>query len=253
MEKLKVVAFIPAKGGSRRLPKKNIKMLAGKPMLAWTIEACLKSKYIDRTFVSTEDKEIKEAALQYGAEVVDRPAKYSEGEININFAYMDFQYHLWEEKYRPNHVVLLLPTMPLRTARHIDEAYELMVKSESPRICSVNKSYCMPDNAYFINGSGRLKRFLKESERISVNRMFEESYDKNPFDLIYSINNVINIGVFNSIDYLNYSYAESVLPYVMSVEDAIDIDTPHDFAVAEMLLEKRIKEEKSNHGKIRNS
>ena len=241
MEEFKVVAFIPAKGGSERIPRKNIKVIAGKPMLAWTIEACLKSKHISRTFVSTEDKEIKGVALQYGAEVVDRPAKYSEGEIDINFAYFDFIYHLWKEKYRPDYMVLLLPTMPLRTAKHIDEAYELMIEAGSSMICSVSESHYMPSNKYFIDKSGRLEHLFKDNISRTARNKIGDDYSIRP--LMYNTNSVVNIGVFNGIDYLNYQYVEPVLPYIMSAEDSIDIDTPLDFKVAEMLLEERMKKE----------
>ena len=77
VHKYKLVSLIQARGGSKRIPRKNIKMMAGKPMLVWTIEASLKSKHVDRTFVSTEDPEIKRIALDCGAEVIDRPAQYA--------------------------------------------------------------------------------------------------------------------------------------------------------------------------------
>lgn len=244
MGKYKIVSFIPARGGSERIPRKNIKMLAGKPMIAWTIEASLKSKYIDRTFVSTEDKEIKEVALKYGAEVIDRPPELSQGQIVIAFAYSHFQYCLWEEKYQPDYTIMLLPTSPLRIAKHIDEAFELYFNSEETLLMSFTESRTLPTNAFLINGAGRLEYLLKGDTREALVEKFGDRHIKNP--TMYYIDSAIQIGPFNEVNYFNIdntiSLLDYIIPYVMRPEDTIDVDTPFDFKVAEMLLGERIKE-----------
>jgi len=237
MEEYEIVSFIPARGGSERIPKKNIKMIAGKPMIAWTIEASLKSKYIDRTFVSTEDKEIKEVALKYGAEVIDRPAEFSQGQIPITFAYSHFQYCLWKEKYQPDYVIFLHATSPLRTEKHIDEAFGLYFSSDSPLLCSVTPVRILPSNAHIINGQGRLGRIMGGGTK----RIFDRDYSKGQCGIYYE-DSAIYIGTYCGTDYLTVTYIGSALPYMMDITSSIDVDTPFDFKVAEMLLEERIKE-----------
>ncbi len=75
--KKNIIAIIPARGGSKGIPRKNIKLLAGKPLIAWTIEAALRSKCLDRVFVSTEDEEIAKISKEWGAEIIKRPKKLS--------------------------------------------------------------------------------------------------------------------------------------------------------------------------------
>jgi len=250
MEKYKIVSFIPARGGSERIPKKNIKMLAGKPMMAWTIEASLKSKYIDRTFVSTEDKEIKEVALKYGAEVIDRPAELSQGQIVISYAYSHFQYCMWEEGYEPDYAIMLIATSPLRTAEHIDEAFGLYFKSEEeyPLLMSFTKTRIKPTNAFLINGSGRLEHPLEEGTRKKLVRRFKNRYTRVP--PTYYIDSAISIAPFNEMNCFNLDNTISLFnyiqPYIMEPEDTIDVDTPLDFKVAEMLLEERLKKRGKN-------
>jgi len=246
MEKYKIVSFIPARGGSERIPRKNIKMMAGKPMLAWTIEASLQSKYIDRTFVSTEDKEIKEVALKYGAEVIDRPVEYSKGQIIISYAYSHFQYCMWEEGYEPDYAIELIATSPLRTAKHIDEAFGLYFKSKEkyPLLMSFTESRILPTNAFLINGSGRLEHPLEENTRRELVKKFKNRFTK--VSPTYYLDSAISIAPFSEMNCFNLgntiSLFDYIQPYIMEPEDTIDVDTPFDFKVAEMLLEERIEE-----------
>ncbi|HUQ86845.1 MAG TPA: acylneuraminate cytidylyltransferase family protein [Vicinamibacterales bacterium] len=123
-----VLAIIPARAGSRRLPGKNLRELHGKPLIAWTIEAAIRSKAITRTIVSTEDKAIAACAVEYGAQVpVMRPAALATDDAPG----MGPIVHLLEwlrdhESYRPDVVVVLQPTSPLRTSADIDEAMALL-------------------------------------------------------------------------------------------------------------------------------
>ncbi|MBF0458286.1 MAG: acylneuraminate cytidylyltransferase family protein [Nitrospirae bacterium] len=110
------MAVIPARGGSKGIPRKNIKSIAGKPLIAWTIEAARQSSLIDRFVVSTEDAEIAGVALAYGAEVLDRPTEYASDDA----ATVDVLRHA--VKMIPcNTVVLLQATSPVRSSSLIDE------------------------------------------------------------------------------------------------------------------------------------
>ena len=206
-------------------------------MIAWTIEACLKSRYIDRTFVSTEDPEIKEVALKYGAEVVDRPAELSQGQISINYAYSHFKYCLWEMKYQPDYAILLLPTSPLRAVEHIDEAFKLYFESDKTLLMSVTEANIASTHLHTISESGKLTECLLDGHAMRDNV-------KKP--TMYWANSAIGISPFrNAWTYLELNNSiplnDHIIPYIMKPEDSIDVDYPFDFKVAEMLLKERMK------------
>jgi N-acylneuraminate cytidylyltransferase len=111
-----VLAIIPARGGSKGIPRKNIKVIAGKPLIAWTIEAAQASKLINRCIVSTEDSEISTLAIRYGVEVVNRPLELATDEASTEAVLS----HVLE-KIACETVVLLQPTSPIRNPHLIDE------------------------------------------------------------------------------------------------------------------------------------
>lgn len=128
---MEILSIIPARGGSKGIPGKNIKLLAGKPLIAYSILESLKSEYITRTVLSTEDEKIKKVALEYGAEVVDRPMELAQDETMTAPVLLQVLEHLEEtENYVPDAVILLQPTCPLRTAKEIDEAFEIYFKED---------------------------------------------------------------------------------------------------------------------------
>ena len=128
--KMEILAIIPARGGSKGIPGKNIKPLAGKPLIAYTIEASLKSKYITRTVVSTEDSRIKRVAEEFGAQVVDRPMELAQDETKTAPVLLQVLNKLEKEGYKPDITVLLQCTCPLRDEKQIDEAFELFFASD---------------------------------------------------------------------------------------------------------------------------
>lgn len=126
---MEILSIIPARGGSKGIPGKNIKLLAGKPLIAYSILESQKSKYITRTILSTEDKKIKNVALGYGAEVIDRPMELAQDETMTAPVLLHVLEELEKkENYVPDVVILLQPTCPLRTAEEIDAAFEIFFK-----------------------------------------------------------------------------------------------------------------------------
>lgn len=253
MENYKMVSLIPARGGSKRVPRKNIKMMAGKPMLAWTIEASLKSRYISRTFVSTEDKEIKEVALQYGAEVIDRPEKYATDTVERRSyeaeGYIwNFKEALWDMRCQPDYLAFLYPTSPLRTSKMIDEAFELMIKRNCTSIMSVYElgtfaNNCADYGYYILNGKNKAecvpdctpKEFYARSLRAGTQ---EPRYAECPYVYITRYADPYNHRGTN-IDFTLY-----VIDRAKGLTgDIVDVDLPLDFAMAEYLLEERMKKE----------
>lgn len=129
---MEILSIIPARGGSKGIKRKNIKLLGGIPLVAHTINASLKSKYITRTCVSTEDAEIKDVCLSYNAEVIDRPLELAKDETKTSPVMLDVLKQLKDkENYTPDVVVLLQATCPLRTEKHIDEAFELFFENKN--------------------------------------------------------------------------------------------------------------------------
>lgn len=125
----RVIAIIPARGGSKRLPRKNVLSLAGKPLIGWSIEAAQQSKYIDEIFVSTDDQEISDVAFQFGVNVPElRPIELATDTASSTDVLI---YTLRKFGQQSNIIVSLQPTSPLRTAKHIDEALALCLKVHS--------------------------------------------------------------------------------------------------------------------------
>mgnify|MGYP001288316295 CR=1 FL=1 len=127
-----IVSLIPARGGSKGIPKKNIKKLKGKPLISYSIEESLKSRLITRTIVSTDDKVIAKVALKSGAEVpFRRPDKLAEDHV-LDFPVIKhaLEYLIREENIKPEIIVFLRPTMPIRSYKEIDKVINLLIKDE---------------------------------------------------------------------------------------------------------------------------
>lgn len=129
---MEVLAIIPARGGSKGVPGKNIKDLAGHPLIYYSIKAGQNSKYVTRTVLSTEDKKIKEVAKsECNCEVIDRPENLAQDETKtIPVLIQVCDYLKEKEGYEPDVVVLLQPTTPTRDAKMLDEAFELFLKND---------------------------------------------------------------------------------------------------------------------------
>ena len=123
--KKNILGIIPARGGSKGIPRKNIKPLHGKPLIYYTIKEALKSKFLNRVVVSTEDNDIAEIAKKFGAKVIKRPKELARDETPIRDVVIHVLNKFKEKKYIPDAVVLLQPSSPLRKAHHIDEAISL--------------------------------------------------------------------------------------------------------------------------------
>ena len=120
---MEVLAIIPVRGGSKGIPGKNIKPLAGKPLVAYTIEAAHNSKYITRTVVSTESSKIKDVCLALGAEVIDRPQELARDETKTAPVLLQVVESLGKQGYKPDVVVLLQATCPLRDGKETGATY----------------------------------------------------------------------------------------------------------------------------------
>jgi len=125
---VEILGIIPARGGSKGIKRKNLRSVGGKPLVAHTIEASLNSKYITKTIVSTEDDEIAEVSRKFGASVVLRPEKLAQDETKTAPVILHVLKELETQGYKPDYIVLLQPTCPLRNAKYIDDAFEFFFK-----------------------------------------------------------------------------------------------------------------------------
>nr|WP_297767869.1 acylneuraminate cytidylyltransferase family protein [uncultured Butyrivibrio sp.] len=228
-----MIALIPARGGSKGLPGKNIKKLNGKPLIQYTIEAARRAKCIDRVVVTTDDLQIAEIAKLAGAEVPFMRPDYLSSD---NASAVDVYLHAMDNlkgMLDNNKFMVLLPTAPLRNETHIDQAYELFMASEAETLVSVKNADVPPNWYMFINENGKLEIPTFASETTSLgNRQSYSSY--------YIPNGAIYILDYNLLKMNRTYYSDNTVPYVMNSLDSVDIDNIDDFEYAEYLLTKRI-------------
>ena len=218
-----VLAIIPARGGSKRLPRKNVLPFAGKPLIVWTIEAGLKSRYIDKVIVTSDDDEIQKISLEAGSKIIKRPHKLAKDNTNLNNV-IKHAINIFEEQY--DIVVVLQPTSPLRKAEDIDNALEIMERVKAPAVISVCKSN-KPLNWHFsVQVNGTLKPIL-QNKIISNSQENESTYIPN--GALY----ISKTEYFNST---NTFYNDLTIAYIMTQEKSVDIDSQFDFAIAESLI-----------------
>lgn len=228
---MKMLALIPARSGSKRIPKKNIKPLFGKPLIAYTIEAAKKSKYINRVVVSTDSEEIASVAKHYGAEVPFlRPKSISKaGSTEMEFFEHALDWFAQNENYEPDLIVHLYPTSPFRKPASIDRAVEEMLKHpeadslRSIRLCSEH-----PYKMWVIK-DGYLKSFVKTKD----SNVHTLSYHL--FPTVYIQNASIYITKPSTIKNKKSPIGDIIIPFVMDEMESIDANTPLDFKFAEMI------------------
>ncbi len=226
-----MIAIIPARGGSKGVPGKNIKDLAGYPLIYYTIKAAKEAKAIDRIIVSTDDKQIADVALGFGAEVPFlRPEELASDTAKAIDNYIYTLERLQQMSGAEiNEFVVLQPTSPLRTSKDIDEAIDLYYEKNAESVISVVKAEHPPTWYKKIASNGVLIDYFTSTDN-SLNR--QEAMDT------YLPNGAIYVFNYSSLK-KNYGYYNSkTYPYVMKLENSVDIDTIIDFKLAELLLEK---------------
>lgn len=228
-----ILCVIPARGGSKGLPGKNIKQLAGKPLIAYTIEQAKGSKYIDRVIVSTEDEQIAEAAGEFSAEVpFKRPKELAED----NSSMMDVLLHAvqWmeeEAKFKFDILVLLHVTTPLRNTDDIDKCIELLVDEKADNVFSVADAYRNPYfNMVEVSAANEVK-LVKEGHFTT-----RQSAPK-----VFDMNASIYVWWKDTFKTQKGLFLKKTRIYPMPRERSVDIDEPLDFRIAEMLLQDKQK------------
>lgn len=224
--KNKYLAIIPARGGSKRLKNKNILPLKNKPLIVHTIEAGLNSKYINNVIVSSNSDEILDISKQSGATIIKRPDYLCEDSSTT----FDAIKHTIENNQGYEYVVLLQPTSPLRTSKHIDEAIELLENKNADAIISVCEMEHSPLWCNTLDETNHMNNFLNK------NILNKRSQDLEKY---YRVNGAIYIcKISKLLEEKTFFLENNIFAYKMEQIDSIDIDTKLDFLIAETILDR---------------
>lgn len=228
----KVLAVIPARGGSKGVPKKNIREVGGKPLIAWTIDAARKSKYIDRLIFSSEDKETIEIALKYGCDVpFVRPLELATDESGTTEVILHAIENITE---RYNYIVVLQPTSPLRLSTDIDNCIQHCLETNSLSCVSVTEAEKSPYWMYFLDDKGKMTGVIDIKNRPTRRQNIPTAYTLN--GAVY----VVEIESFKkTMKLINNQTVAYIMPKIRS----LDIDTDFDFMLFQTLLDNSIKYE----------
>lgn len=220
------LAIIPARGGSKGIPGKNIKEIAHKPLIAWTIEHAKKSIYINKLIVSTDDSRIAEVAGRYGCDVPFlRPKNFSTDESHRN-EYIRHAHDVFSEY---EHLIILQPTSPLREASHIDGAIDFYLESKSPACVSVCEQKPSPHWMFSMEDNKKLKP-------IGSNPNFSRRQDIENFYRLNGAIFIINAKFFMESSESDPFLTEHTIGFKMDAVSSIDIDEKFDWFIAEQIL-----------------
>ncbi|RGY59143.1 acylneuraminate cytidylyltransferase family protein [Fusobacterium ulcerans] len=226
--KEKILAIIPARSGSKGLKDKNIKMMNGKPLIAYTIEAAQNSKIFEDIIISTDSEKYAEIVKKYGGSVPYlRDKKLANDNAKSSDVILDILNRV-EKKY--DSFIMLQPTSPLRTEKNIIEAYKMYLEKKANSVVSVCEMEHSPLWANILNEERRMDSFLKGID-VNKNRQELETY--------YRINGALyiaNVEYFKK--YQDFYYKDSYA-YIMEKENSIDIDDELDFKIAEYLIKNK--------------
>ena len=232
---LRVMGLIPARGGSKGIPGKNLVLLRGRPLVAWTAEAARGSR-LDRVVVSSDDAAIIRAATAGGTVEAPfvRPAELAADDTPaIDVVLHAIGWMAEQRAYRPDAVMLLQPTSPLRTRRHIDEAIETFERRGADSLVSVVRTphSMVPESAMRLDDAGWLQPYVPLDERANLRQKKPAYYARNGA-AIYLVHRDVLLQ-------RRSLYGDHIAPYVMSREDSVDIDEPFDLELAGWLMARR--------------
>ena len=227
-----VLAIVPARGGSKGVPGKNVRLLGGRTLLEYTAAAARDAAVIDRIVVSTDSEEVAAAGRAAGLEVPFlRPAALAQDDT----AMLPVICHAIDEVTRagwtPELVVLLQPTSPLRRPDHVARAVDLLRSSGADSVVTVVEvpKHLSPDYVMRIDG-GVLRPFLPEGERVTRRQDVRPAYSRD--GTVYAFRR-------DTLDRCGSIYGDDCRPLIIDARESLSIDTPEDWAAAEKILEAR--------------
>ncbi len=226
-----VLAIIPARGGSKGVLKKNIRELCGKPLIAYTIEEAKKCRSISRIIVTTDDPDIAETSVKFGAEVpFVRPAELSnDTATTIDVIVHSLEWLEKNEEYRPDAVMLLQPTSPLRTWEDMDKAFKIFQTNPGMSVISV----CEAEHSPFWCGT------IEDGRLVPIGGKDYTNIGRQGLPKAYRFNGAIYISSRKDI-LTERTFFNNINPYIMPCDRSIDIDTELDLKFAEFILRENI-------------
>jgi CMP-N,N'-diacetyllegionaminic acid synthase len=230
-----ILAIIPARGGSKGLPKKNIRLMCGKPLIAWTIEQAINSRYLDTVYVSTDSEEIAIIARQYGAVIpFMRPAELARDDSPTADAVVHaiLQFELQGKQF--DYIVLLEPTSPLRKPDDIDNAIKLIVDTPGAD-CLVSLGEIHMEHPLIvkrIQENGFLMPYMPDSQKIHQRQQADRAYF--PYGVVYisKVHAYLKDRTF---------YSERTIPYLIDRWQNYEIDDEIDFSIVEQLARLKMR------------
>ncbi|PDW04023.1 acylneuraminate cytidylyltransferase family protein [Candidatus Viridilinea mediisalina] len=230
---MKILALIPARAGSKRLPQKNIMLLAGKPLIFWSVKVALQSPIIDRVIVSTDSSEIAQIARNAGAEVPFlRPAELA-ADHTADFPVFEHAL-VWleqHEAYTPDLVAWLRPTSPLRTVEDLASAFDTLLRTGADSVRSVVEVEHHPYWMKWIEQECLVPFLSSKDETVY--------YQHQLLPPVYRLNGAVDITWVAQARLHDTLFGKTVAAYVMPRERSIDIDTIMDLKIAELLMQER--------------
>lgn len=233
-----ILAVIPARGGSKGIPGKNIKNFLGKPLIYWTIKNALESSYIDRTIVSTDDSNIARISIKCGAQIPSLRSKQLAGDNTPTIdVVLDLLRQLKKrERYIPDFVVLLQPTSPLRKKGDIDQALEILFSNKKrDAVIAVTEVSESPYGMKVITAKGFISDFLPGRKRFTRRQDLPKLYKANGAIYICRTDCLLKEKTF---------YPVRTTGYIMPKARSIDIDDIVDLRLAEILAKKKISKDR---------
>lgn len=223
------LAIIPARGGSKRLPRKNILSLHGKPLIVWSIEAGKKCSYIDNVIVSSDDEEILNISKDNGVETIKRESHLASDSATTLDVLVDVIVRT-DKKY--DYIVLLQPTSPLRNETHIKEAIQLLEEKHADAIVSVCEMDHSPLWSNTLPQTGDMRNFMRDEIKNKRSQDFETFYRLNGAIYICKTERLLSEHTLFIKD--------RIFAYIMDRDVSIDIDEALDFEIANLIMSKTL-------------
>lgn len=233
----RIIALIPARGGSKGLPKKNILPLLGKPLIAWTIEQALESKYLDEIIVSTDNEEIASISRKYGAKVPYlRPSELAQ-DSTPTIEVISHAIKFVEDRGKKFDILVLLePTSPLREKKDIDYSIKLLIDTEDcESVVSVSKlESSHPEFNLEIDKNGFIRKYYDKSTHFNVLRRQE-------LNNVYFFDGTIYISYISTLLRIKTFYHQKTMAYIVPKWKSLEIDDKCDFICVESVLKAKLE------------
>ena len=238
MTSRRVVAVVPTRAGSKGLPGKNTRVLCGKPLLAWSIEAALACPKIESVWVTSDDENALRIAEEYGARAYRRPSELANDSAPMGAVITDFGRHLESLGNAPDAVMVMYATHPLRTTADVEEAYDTYAGSGGRPVIGVKRSHTHPYLFYALDADGHPSTFCGiDPNKFYRRQDYPVAYELTTFACVLPL---AELGTINAQLQNDRTVAMFVDP-----KKTVDIDTVEDFELAELILERRLERERA--------